>query len=298
MTKLVEGLKINSIKLEKPFRLIVGGGSGSGKSFFVQKLIEENHFQSSFEQIKYIYPDYLDECPTEFDTECHVECIPGLPDKRTLSLIETNSLVIIDDLMLEVSKCEDIARLFTVIARKKNISVILIVQNVYQQGKQFRNIRLSATGIVLFKFYAGIDSNYRILRDVGLASYISKKTVEEIYSTRYRYIYLDLHPNRQSDFIAIRTNIFEKYPIFYYNMEYVAIPKADFIKYFKIIESKKGKIKAIKNAITIKKGEKSKRKPEEKRKREEVESKRRRESNSEKSESETESVYSETDESD
>ncbi len=297
MTKLIEGLKVDSSKIEKPFRLIVAGGSGSGKSFFVQTLIERNHFRSSFDQIKYIYPDYLDECPTEFDTECHIECIPGLPDRETLGSLKANTLVVIDDLMLEVSKCDDIARLFTVIARKKNISVILIVQNIYQQGKNFRNLRLNATGIVLFKFYAGIDSNYRILRDVGLSNYITKRTVEEIYSTRYKYIYLDLHPNRQSDFTAIRTNIFDLNPSYFYNMEYVAIPKTDFVKYFKIIESKKGKIKAVKNAIKIKKGDTRKRKPEEK-KRDDTESKRKRDSSPEKSESEDESVYSETDESD
>jgi hypothetical protein len=43
-------------------------------------------------------------------------------------------------------------------------------------------------------------------------------------------------------------------------MEYIAIPKADFIKYFKIIEAKKRKIKAVKNEITIKKKLKRKRK--------------------------------------
>ena len=36
-------------------------------------------------------------------------------------------------------------------------------------------------------------------------------------------------------------------------MEYVGIPKADFMKYFKMIEAKKGKIKAVKNETTIKK---------------------------------------------
>ena len=35
-------------------------------------------------------------------------------------------------------------------------------------------------------------------------------------------------------------------------MEYVAIPKEDFYKYFKIIEADKGKIRAIKNEIKVK----------------------------------------------
>jgi hypothetical protein len=253
MTKLVEGLEIGRNKIEKPFRMIVAGGSGSGKSCFVKKLIETDHFDSTFTEICYIYPDYLDDCPTEFDVDQNVQYVAGLPDKTFFSLLCPNSLIILDDLMIEASKCEDIAKLFTVIARKKNISIILIVQNIYQQGKQFRNIRLNATAIVLFKFYGGYDSNYRLLRDLGMTSLISRKIFDDVYIDRYQYIYIDLHPNRQFVFSSLRTNLFDYYYTIFYKMEYVAIPKSDFLKYFKIIEAKKGKIKAIKNESTLKK---------------------------------------------
>jgi hypothetical protein len=253
MTKLIEGLLVNSAKLEKPFRLMVAGGSGSGKSYFVKTLIENHHFDSSFEEVSYVYPDYLDECPTEFNIPQNVQYIPGLPDLSYFTTLPNNSLVVLDDLMIESSKCENIAKLFTVVARKKNISIILIVQNIYQQGKQFRNIRLSASGIVLFKFYGGVDANYRLLRDIGMTSLLPKRLFEKIYGDRYQYIYLDLHPNRQNEFCSIRGNIFDNFYCIYYKMEYVAIPKADFLKYFKIIQAKKGKIKAVKNESSIKK---------------------------------------------
>jgi hypothetical protein len=253
MPRVIEGLVVGDKKIEKPFRLIAAGGSGSGKSCFVQKLIEENHFSSPFDEICYIYPDYLDECPMDFNVEQNVQTIAGLPDKSFFASLPKNSLIILDDLMIESSKCEDIAKLFTVIARKKNISLILIVQNIYQQGSQFRNIRLNATGIVLFKFYGGVDSNRRLLRDLGMKSLINPMIFEEIYSDRYQYIYIDLHPNRQYVYSSLRGNIFDKYYKIFYKMEYIAIPKADFLKYFKIIEAKKGKIKAVKNGLAIKK---------------------------------------------
>ena len=253
MPRLIEGLLVGQHKLEKPFRLIVAGGSGSGKSYFVKQLVEKSHFESPFDHISYVYPDYLDECPTEFDVDQNIESLAGLPDKSYFTALKPNSLVILDDLMVEASKCEDLTKLFTVIARKKNISIILIVQNIYQQGRQFRNIRLNATGIVLFKFYGGLDSNYRLLRDLGMSSLVPKETFDSIYADRYKYIYLDLHPNRQYEFSSARGNIFDKNYSIFYKMEYVAISKADFLKYFKIIESKKGKIKAVKNESSIKK---------------------------------------------
>lgn len=81
MPRLIKGLLVGQQKLEKPFRLIVAGGSGSGKSCFVKQLVEKSHFESPFDYISYIYPDYLDECPTEFDVEQNVVSLAGLPDK-------------------------------------------------------------------------------------------------------------------------------------------------------------------------------------------------------------------------
>ena len=251
MPKVIDGFSVDSPKLQKPFRLLVGGGSGSGKSCFVQRLVEEKHYENDFDNIIYVYPEYLEECPMEFRTDVNVQTLAGLPNKTTLATTESNTLIILDDVMMESAKSDDIVRLFTVIARKKNISLILIAQNIYQTGKHFRTIRLNSTGIVMFKFYAGVDVNYRILRDLGLQDRVTRRLLDNIYSTRYQYIYLDLHPNRQFDISTARGNIFEYYPRYYNEMEYVAIPKADFVKYFKIISTSKGKVKSIKNETKI-----------------------------------------------
>ena len=97
MTKIIEGLIVGDKKIEKPFRLMVAGGSGSGKSCLVKKLIEKDHFSSSFDDISYIYPDYLDDCPSEFTVPQNVQYISGLPDKSYFSSLLPNSLVILDD---------------------------------------------------------------------------------------------------------------------------------------------------------------------------------------------------------
>ena len=40
------GREIFDSKIEKPFRMIIGGGSGTGKTSFTQKLVNANHFSS------------------------------------------------------------------------------------------------------------------------------------------------------------------------------------------------------------------------------------------------------------
>ena len=238
-------------KLEKPFRLIVGGGSGSGKTEFVKKLVDNAHFSTPFDKIVYCYPDYLDDVPADFDQI--VEYQSGLLDLQYFSSIPKNSLIILDDMMTECGQSDTIMKLFSVVARKRNLSIIFIVQNVYDRSKQFRNIRMNATGFALFKFYAATDVTKRILRDLSCNNLITGKQLDKIYEKNFAYILIDIHPQRHSEFVTIRSNIFEKNYTIVHNMEYVAIPKTEFVKHFKILEAKKGTIKAVKNEIEIRK---------------------------------------------
>ena len=270
MVRIVEGHIIPDIRLQKPFRLVVGGPSGSGKTSFVQQLVDKDFFESSFDKIIFNYPDYLEEVPTEFIST--VEYTQGLVDQEYLHNLGENVLLIIDDMGSECGNSLDIEKLFSVYARKRNISVILITQNIYQQSKYFRNIRLNATGFVLFKFYAGTDINKRLLRDLGLSTLIPNKLLSKIYSTKYQYIMLDLHPNRHSEFSIAKGNIFEKNIFIFNRMEYIAVSKADFLKYFSVIETKDDTIKAVKNETKIKIDQSKYRKPKSRKRKYDTES--------------------------
>ena len=303
MPQVVYGHEVSNT-LAAPFRLIVGGASGSGKTELVKKMIHEGYF-GSLRDIHYCYPEYLATIPAVFDVP--VQYHAGLLSLSDIKDLEDGCLLIIDDLMLETSASESIAKLFTVCARKRGISVILLVQNIYQQGKHFRNIRLNATAIIMFKFRAGQDVNKRLLRDLGLQHMISADQLQSTLEEKYSFILFDLHPSRHSDFGCVRSNIFSENFRVFYTMEYVAIPKELFIEHFQIINQKNGKIKALKNEITIKttkQESKSSKRTKKRRTDSESESKSRgrkptRKRNtaepSEPSESESESEYTDSD---
>ena len=255
MNRIIIGHIVNDCKLVKPFRLIVGGGSGAGKTQIVKQIVDNNFFDSSFNKIIYNYPHYLNDVDVEFNK--YVEFRPGLVTQHSISLLESNTLLIIDDLSLEAGENIDVANLFAVEARKRNISIILITQNIYQQGKMFRNIRINATGFILFKFYSANDINKRLLRDVGLSDIVPNHLLRQIYSDRFKYIMVDLHPTRHSHFGCVSGNIFSENPEIYHKMKYIAIKESDFQKYFKILDSKSGQIQAVKNENKI--SQKSKR---------------------------------------
>ena len=60
-------------------------------------------------------------------------------------------MIVLDDLMAQSSKDKRIADLFTKGSHHRNLSIIYIVQNIFHQGKEMRNISLNAHYIVLFK---------------------------------------------------------------------------------------------------------------------------------------------------
>ena len=263
MPKFIEGFEVCDSKLEKPFRILIGGSSGSGKTTFLKELVNRNHFSSPFEKIVYFYPEYLYESPVEF--EQIVDYKPGLADLEYFSSLPQNSLIIYDDMINECGNSKEIMQLFSVVARKRNLSIIFIVQNMFDQTKQFRNIKLNATGFVLFKFHSAGDVLKRTLRDVGVQKTLPSRLLETAYKQRYSYIFIDMHPNRHSEFDRISGNIFDEYFSIYNKMEYVAIPKSEFLKHFTIQEAKEGSIRAIKDEIEIRKT--SKRKPKRRKRR-------------------------------
>ena len=74
--------------------------------------------------------------------------------------------------------------------------------------------------IILFKKNEDIFSRYRVVGDIVKIS---------IYSAGFA-------SNRHSEFSIARGNIFEKNIFIYNHMEYIAVPKADFLKYFNVID--------------------------------------------------------------
>ena len=72
----------------------------------------------------------------------------GLPDVNGFDGSEP-VLLIIDDLMNEVDQC--VANIFTRGSHHRNVSVILLVQNLFHKNKHVRTISLNSHHLVLCK---------------------------------------------------------------------------------------------------------------------------------------------------
>lgn len=127
--------------------MIISGPSGCGKSTFLINLTKNREWliDQKIEEILWCYaekasvPKYLE----------NIRFHNGIPDNIE-NFDKKPILLILDDLMLNAYNSQ-ICEIFTKGSHHRNISVILVTQNLFHKGSHTRDISLNAKYIVAFK---------------------------------------------------------------------------------------------------------------------------------------------------
>jgi hypothetical protein len=142
------------IVFEHPFTMLIAGPTKCGKSVFTSKLLRNLHYiQPVPERIMWAYGEENQHQFEIIQKQCpnmNIEFCSGVPETDQLQPDERN-LLIIDDLMEDAGKSSKVANLFTRGSHHRNLSVVLIVQNMFHQGRKMRDISLNSSYIILFK---------------------------------------------------------------------------------------------------------------------------------------------------
>lgn len=174
-----------------PFTMIIAGPSGCGKTTFVCNIIQQ-HFkliQPNITKIVWCNPE-LAAVPKNMTFE-NIEFLNNIPENIN-NENNDNILVVLDDLMLETYN-KQVCELFTKGSHHKNLSIILLIQNIFHQGKYCRDISLNAKYLVLFKNPRDKSQITPLARQI-----FPEKTREfvrvynEVTSRPHGYIVLDL----------------------------------------------------------------------------------------------------------
>ena len=201
-------LPASHVVLEHPFTMMIAGPSGSGKTFWVSKLLEHRArmIQPNVEELWWFHGQdqaYHETLVTNFPT---LRIAKGLPD---ISQFDSNvkRLVIVDDLMSEL-KGDIMSNLFTKGSHHTNSSVIFIVQNLFNQAKEMRDISLNCHYMVIMK-------NPRDKHQVGVLNSQmfpgQGRTLLEAYehATKEPHGYLFISLDQKThEVLRVRTNIF------------------------------------------------------------------------------------------
>lgn len=204
---------------QTPFTCTISGSSGSGKTFFVYRLIKNRRciFKDSPKVIVYAYDVYQ---PIFQDLEQNhgVKFIRGLPTIEHIDELKKydSSLIILDDLMAVAFDSELVQSLYTVLSHHHNISVLNICQNIFFRGRYSKTININTHVYVLFKTIRGNQQLTTLAVQLFGAKFkaLRESFNDCVLNSRYPYLVCDSHPKTDPR-LALRTNIFEDETIVY-----------------------------------------------------------------------------------
>ena len=195
-------------RFKHPFTCIISGPTGSGKSSFCIKLLQNLESVSTEARFDGGILWYYGES----------NAVPRVDIGRKIQFREgvtsdfTNEgnrpcLIILDDLLHEAYS-EEVCKLFTKGSHHRNISVILITQNLFQQAKQCRTISLNAKYLVLLKNARDRSQFSHLARQVYPEDSVSlSRAYREATRRPHGYFVLDFAQDTP-DVLRYRTNIF------------------------------------------------------------------------------------------
>jgi cytidylate kinase len=205
---------LDDLRWKNPVSIVLSGPSNSGKSTICFNLIRHReHFFMSNTKLKVLYhlpARHKIYVPPEILADRGVTFHEGNPD---FSAINEPCIIFMDDLGSEINA--DVVEAYTRYSHHKQISVVLIVHNIFQRDSKnyFRTISLNTS--VFF-----LTNNPRDRRQIStLASQImptNSKLIVDAYndaiSTRsYGYLCIDCSQNTKNK-LRLRTNLFPEDP--------------------------------------------------------------------------------------
>ena len=199
-------------QLVHPFTCMVAGMTGSGKTVWVQSLLQQAQtvIDQPPERIIWCYSQWQNAYTQLLMMIPTIEFVKGIPESLendTYLDVNIHNLIVIDDHMIEAGKDNRIVNQFTKGSHHRNLSVIYIVQNLFHQGKGNRSISLNSHYLVLFK---NPRDKLQILT-VAKQMYPSEtawfiKEYEEAVRRPYGYLFVDLRPTTPER-CRLRTNV-------------------------------------------------------------------------------------------
>lgn len=195
-----------------PFSMTVCGTSGSGKTFWVIKLLKHKDLmiQPNVDKITWFYGSAGSMQEVREKGLGDIEFIKGLPTDTWISQQsrDVKKLVIIDDQMSKLNT-GIVGDMFTKHAHHENMSVILLLQNLFpQNARDMRDINLNAKYRILFE-----QPDLRQMRILSSSLLDQPNAIQDILAEKkkkkdyYAYLVID-HNQTTPKELRLRSNVF------------------------------------------------------------------------------------------
>ena len=152
----METIELAYVQFKHPFTALVAGATGSGKTVLIRRLLRNHvwtiaNVNESKLRVIWIYGAWQNEyniplAPDSVEV-AYMQTLPGVDDIQSFK----PHLIIVDDLMHEMSNNKEMSDWFSKYSHHNNISVMFVVQNLFFKGNLMRTISLNAQYIILLK---------------------------------------------------------------------------------------------------------------------------------------------------
>ena len=204
-------------RFKHPFTCLVAGPTGSGKTTFVRRLLQQRNEMISPVPNRVLWCYGVWQAAYDRMTDLVDEWVEGLPDPTQL-MKGQQYLVIVDDLMTEMTGGH-MTTLFTKTSHHADASIVYIVQNLFHKGKEQRTISLNSHYLVLFKNPRDASQISHLAKQM-YPSKVESKFLQEAFADAtaqpFGYLLIDLKQSTP-DWSRVRTAIFpDDRPTFVY----------------------------------------------------------------------------------
>lgn len=197
--------------------IMVAGPSNCGKTQWVFQLLKKSHtmFEKIPTSVLYCYGVYQD-LYTKMKHEVPLpmtfhQGLPGVADMERFNDGDFH-LIVLDDLMERIVKSNDVMQLFTMYCHHKNITAILLTQNIFIQGPHSRNISLNTHNFVLFANKRDEQQIHRLGRQLypNRWKLFVQAYIEATSNEPYTYLLVDVTPSHPR-ILQLRSQIFSPF---------------------------------------------------------------------------------------
>lgn len=202
-------LHANDLLFRHPFTMIVGGASGSGKTEWICRFLE-NYRRLIYPEIVHVLYCYgvYNKKIIEL-SRLGIETHFGVPTVRYIKELSKPLLLVLDDLMLD-ARSDFMDLLFTRGSHHWGVSVVFVTQNLFE--KSLKTARNNAHYLVLLRNPSGQLQ----IRNLGVQLFPRRlHYFMEAYASateeNYGYLVVDMHPS-SPDLVRLRTHIFPGEP--------------------------------------------------------------------------------------
>ena len=143
---------MTTLSFVHPSTHLIAGPTGSGKTKYVNRVILENMIEPLPSRIVWIYSEWQDNYRILKDSKPNIEFFTSIDE----GLYETfdskiTNLLVIDDKMSSKNDSHQILHYFTEGSHHRNLTIMYIVQNLFDKGKEHRTVSLNSQYITLFR---------------------------------------------------------------------------------------------------------------------------------------------------